>query len=1095
MRDVSGLCDRQTIHLVPRVNNFTSNQSNNNNNNNTTASYQSNDATAAASSADEDGQLGDLGDRLFGNIQRGGGESSVASLSGDMGLSLLAALLGVSSSSPSSSSRNVGLSAEGRVNGHATSENGGGGGGEGGGADETILGMGGLGELFRGMGIPMEGLVDTNTARATTANAADAAATATNTTATTSASSREVLGSGGGLFGFSSSDGTAEDNRMVYLERNSLRRQGARMPPFAASTSTRRVRRNAITSSSSSSSSSSNVPSSLAVARASAARLTEEDVRITDPGSVEPVRQGLLTLHTLLGSALPSLDNRQMVTTATELLTSSGVWGGEGVALLPPSSVESPVTSPLDSHRHWYRGQWLDVLDTVHQWLEATVVDIVLPSDVLPDLVHVENHDARGENGAASYRSRGARRSPPDAVVSANDLEGRRRLLLELVPRDDNEDVNESEESDHTHIPPRRRRRRPSNYLPSPDDGYYYLPRPENYNVQLLLIHYNGWPHRWDEWIRSDSERIRPFRTRTRHRVTPSSATGSAYGNGSACTYLACPTPQTVFSASPSTAIRDEQDMISERSGMLFELSRVVQGVNELLSATAHGTPPARRGSNNIFIESSHLPWCTNLPPSSEMLNNDGGEESEAISGRIPFAANNTHMTIPQLRQLAPLLDRLGRTLTDAAPHVAALADSLPQQTVPPSSNAGSGIDVRTSNDLTDEEADHSQTLVGRASHLYFGIGDNNTEETTGIEAPFCEHDRVVVHEETTSIIDPDLTDYINGMVNTARTFGGTGSGRNSNRDSTNTEQSGSSLQASYLASMGGGGGGSADRNRFGARTHSIGNNSPRVMRMGGANGGTRGSGLGGGPGIDIHIHAIVTGPGMGGIGGLGGFPFDSFGVGNIMPTVLPRSNHNHLFSAAAATAAASPTINNDDADLFSELYSESPDPVNLHGEDNSHAAEMGNDGFDVSAVSQIFEDCLSIDEEVSCDSDADINHDLEIVASIDTEIIDSQTVENNDMCDDNSIDGSILALSEIESQGSITSQQASNSTASITSVDPTLTASFPSLQVEDTGSDHNIDAPASQRSSPSLRNRLSRTLGRFSRTSRRSSGLRSRVG
>ena len=226
-------------------------------------------------------------------------------------------------------------------------------------------------------------------------------------------------------------------------------------------------------------------------ARAGAARLTEADVRVSDPGSVEPVRQGLMTLHTLLGNALFH----------SERATQHDP-GEEKTDDVNESNVSNTprrpfLATPLESYRQWYRGQWIDVLDTVNQWLEATIVDIVSPSDILP-------HYFLGDEVAYSPRPnanrRKHRRRTPDAVVSAHDLEGRRRLLLEPRPEDGEKD----EGSVYDLL----------------DEGY--RPRDDNDGVQLLLVHYNGWPHRWDEWIRSDSERIRPFRTRTRHRSTVS---------------------------------------------------------------------------------------------------------------------------------------------------------------------------------------------------------------------------------------------------------------------------------------------------------------------------------------------------------------------------------------------------------------------------------------------------------------------------------------------------------------------------------------------------------------------------------------------
>jgi hypothetical protein len=217
-------------------------------------------------------------------------------------------------------------------------------------------------------------------------------------------------------------------------------------------------------------------------------RLTLDDLEVPDPGSMESVRQGLLTLHTLVPHA--AHDN---------------------------VNVNENNNNPLavaNHHRHWYRGQWIDCRDTVNQWLEATVVEIMHPQDILAPRRQTyrpfqAEHGIESSLPSSSSRHPNPRRraAPPfqpssDPAVSATDMQGRRRLLLEPCDSDstsenENNDVDDDE-----------------------DEALSFgglRPRDTNEGMQLLLIHYNGWPHRWDEWIRSDSERIRPFRTRTRH--------------------------------------------------------------------------------------------------------------------------------------------------------------------------------------------------------------------------------------------------------------------------------------------------------------------------------------------------------------------------------------------------------------------------------------------------------------------------------------------------------------------------------------------------------------------------------------------------
>jgi hypothetical protein len=169
-------------------------------------------------------------------------------------------------------------------------------------------------------------------------------------------------------------------------------------------------------------------------------RLTQSDLEVQDPGSMEPVRQGLLSLHTMLQGN----------------------------------------THQRKPHRQFFKGQWIDCLDTVNQWLEATIVEVLKPEDVLPSPLLLDSFQEQISVNPSLPTT--------DPVVSTQDFDGRVRLLLE-----------------------------PSEDPPLECEWGSYRQRKNNEGVQLLLIHYNGWPHRWDEWIRSDSSRIRLFRTRTRH--------------------------------------------------------------------------------------------------------------------------------------------------------------------------------------------------------------------------------------------------------------------------------------------------------------------------------------------------------------------------------------------------------------------------------------------------------------------------------------------------------------------------------------------------------------------------------------------------
>ena len=654
-------------------------------------------------------------------------------------------------------------------------------------------------------------------------------------------------------------------------------------------------------------------------------RLVAEDLEVPDPGSMEPVRQGLMTLHTIMNSQ-------------------QNEHAGEG-------GIRSH--HPFEANREFFRGQWIDARDTVNQWLEATVVDVLDPQDILDDAV-LRNQPtttsatatAAASIGSPLYRRdrqrRRARRVSNvdnDPVISSTDLEGRRRLFLEeCEPGDPQELLSGSSNAGRGDES-------------SPSFQSSFRPRSNNNGVKLLLIHYNGWPERWDEFLRSDSERIRPFRTRTRHPNMSS---------------IASPTPQSVFTEAPRTNIRDGGEE-EDRLALLPELNVALAQVSDLLGELVHREhgdnnsqksdedeledlcPLSRQRQTNDTCgrAKKDLPWmaqegvndgenstksdksddddndddrtyssavrCNIEDPEEEdeqenIYYDDEDATSERVSGRDP----RTMYSQRELRNLATVFDRLGRILTTSASHVASLAASLPEEINTSSDQSASNSSER----INPPELEASLAPLGGLLSLWSRERrrHNGNQESASTRP-----------ETLTATIDPDHVDFASGVVNTSR-----GEVRQGPRSRTSHDDV-ANLLGTYLAAASLGSGTADDENGSGSSTGLA-----RLLSRG-SNGGS------GDTGIDIHIHAIVTAPGA----SPGGMGIATIGSGGRSPTAilggarnLSSSNRSMtrlgrggaLFGNSLLSTDTDPMDDEDNADLFSELYSENPRPIDPNG-------------------------------------------------------------------------------------------------------------------------------------------------------------------
>lgn len=580
---------------------------------------------------------------------------------------------------------------------------------------------------------------------------------------------------------------------------------------------------------------------------------------IREPGSLETIRQSLMTLHTMLGSTSQQQENL----------------GASSATIVRPN-------------RKFFKGQWIDVKDTVNQWLEATVLEVATPEDVLGEDLHLLTEPIEVGSSvlpAPSVLPRGMLDGFP--VVSTDDLEGRRSLLLRSVIVSSRDDVNATIHKT----------------VEIPHDSY-------SSTQQLLLVHYNGWPHRWDEWIRSDSPRIRAFRTRTRH---------------SSSLPFSAPSIHSIHADSPPTHIYSNDDELLERTAILPEVARILHDVQLHLtdvSGTSLGTSTSeeeQQTSSTIANEEEkeasddedgyyssltseiqprpHLPWHIT---------------DSVVCNTKAAASNRTGRAVSRsdVQMLAALFDRLGRTLTDLAPHVASLATTFPEDPtshIPILGDATRGTDTDSSIPSTNE-AEHADT-----------------------PPPLIEVDQPAADINTTATAVPRPTqqqneniDFASGLVHTRLSSSSSSSYVSGfNAGSQGARQNGrerAAAIAAFLSNSGASGNQSATSGTDGEGASNEVEDSSNVDSSSFPESLARllaGGGNVDGGGIDIHIHAILT-PGFSpGVGQpFGGLPGVELGT-------ISATNQNMPAFESVTPSSTLPVQNEEDMGLFDDLYGE----------------------------------------------------------------------------------------------------------------------------------------------------------------------------
>lgn len=184
-------------------------------------------------------------------------------------------------------------------------------------------------------------------------------------------------------------------------------------------------------------------------------------------------------------------------------------------------------------------------------------------------------------------------------------------------------------------------------------------------------------PVRWDEWIHFDSPRLSPFRTRSAH-------VGASL----------CPTPNTIASLAPATGRDDVRAILPALLEMYEYVGPLLREAVALSSESMLEAPdafdntavPPSNGSVQAMVPDGSMPWqgsdnisarvgVSSLDTGSSGASlTDGGsiddidQEIDQAIGERGYRA--TERLVHVSRALVPFLDRLGRVMSDIAPHM-----------------------------------------------------------------------------------------------------------------------------------------------------------------------------------------------------------------------------------------------------------------------------------------------------------------------------------------------------------------------------------------------------------------------------------------
>jgi len=412
------------------------------------------------------------------------------------------------------------------------------------------------------------------------------------------------------------------------------------------------------------------------------------------------------------------------------------------------------------------------------------------------------------------------------------------------------------------------------------------------------------------------------------------------------------------------------------------------QDATRTISSEQNGTNLAETSTThdheNVLDESSQDAMRTissdqsgsNLAETSTTHNQEiVTDESIPLLDGDPYSSNNSRQhnvrtlySQGELRNLATLFDRLGRTLTDVAPHIASIAASLPAQGQTSSSTLeGENTPVVTDTSSSLDYDSPSAPLGGLLS-LWSRerARRNNTDQEVDTTQPTT----------STAPIDPDHIDFSSGIVNTTR-----GEVRSGPRSRTSNQDDVASLLGTYLAAASLGNVASSNEDNASGGASSL----ARLLQRGSSSGS-------GDNGIDIHIHAIVTAPGV----SPGGMGIATLSSGNGSPTAtlggarnLFSPNRNNLrvdggilrTGTSLSSNIVEPTDQEDNTDLFSELYSESPTPI----DPNSSPVRAQSEADTISSANRNSDD----DNNANNCSPTNQGHNLEqIESSRDTQMV-----------------------------------------------------------------------------------------------------------